>query len=118
MEQRKTHYDTYTLTVSCCNCDFTGNIQIQKGSQVAETLCPKCQCLTLSKHADQIIPTTGDINSSETENQKESSPDDTGLLPQNKRIPGKSSEELSLEETHKRHDKKFGRIGVFRHRPF
>jgi len=112
------HYDTYTLTVACGNCDFTGNIQIQKGSQVTETLCPKCQCLTLLKHADQIIPTSGEINSVDTENQKQSIPDDTVLLPQNKRIPEKSSEDLSLEETHKRYDKKFGRIGVFKHRPF
>jgi hypothetical protein len=33
-------------------------------------------------------------------------------------ISERISSDLGLEETHKNYDKKFGRIGVFKHRPF
>ncbi len=89
--------DTYTLTVSCKNCDYVGDVQIQKGKPVTEACCPKCQCQTLSKPGDQ--------------NQ-------TVATQERKPLSERITDELGIEETHKGHDKKFGRVGVFKHRPF
>ncbi|HAV10165.1 MAG TPA: hypothetical protein DCX22_00895 [Dehalococcoidia bacterium] len=95
--------DTYTLTVSCDNCDFIGDVQIQKGKLISEAYCPKCQCQTLSKQGDR----NQDQNQSQTLTTEKRKP-----------LSERISDDLGLEETHKSHDRKFGRIGVFKHRPF
>jgi len=46
---RKTSDETYRMPVICYNCDFKGEIDIPKGTQVKETLCPKCGNKTLRK---------------------------------------------------------------------
>ncbi len=89
--------DTYTLTVYCKNCDYAGDLQIQKGSPLAEAFCPKCQCRTLSKTGDQP---------------------QAAIAQERKPLSERISDDLGIEETHLNHDRKFGRIGVFKHRPF
>ena len=46
---RKTSDETYQMPVICYNCDFKGEIDIPKGTQAQETLCPKCGNKTLRK---------------------------------------------------------------------
>lgn len=40
---------TYQVSVICYNCDFKGQIAIPKGTEIKETLCPKCGNRTLRK---------------------------------------------------------------------
>lgn len=35
---------TYKATVSCSNCGYRGEAQIQKGKKVEEGQCPECEC--------------------------------------------------------------------------
>ena len=89
--------ETYTLNAVCQNCDYAGSVKIKKGMPVSEACCPKCQCQTLRKIDDTA---------------------DSAAAQSYKSISEKVTADLGLEETHKNHDRKFGRVGVFRHRPF
>jgi len=40
---------TYQIAVICENCDFKGEIDISKGTQIKEAICPKCGNKTLRK---------------------------------------------------------------------
>ena len=40
---------TYRVGVVCVNCDFRGEIDIPKGTQIKEAPCPECGNKTLRK---------------------------------------------------------------------
>ena len=40
---------SYQTPVICENCDFKGKIEIPKGTEIREALCPKCGNKTLRK---------------------------------------------------------------------
>ena len=89
--------ELYTLNAVCQNCDYTGAVNIRKGSMLSDALCPKCQCQTLIKvdTAERNIP-----------------------VQEPQSISEKVSSDLGFDETRKIHDRKFGRVGVFKYRPF
>lgn len=39
--------ESYTLSVYCTNCDFSGNRSFLKGNTVSQATCAKCGCATL-----------------------------------------------------------------------
>jgi len=41
--------NTYKVKVYCSNCDLRGEIDIQKGKKVEETVCPNCGTLEITK---------------------------------------------------------------------
>lgn len=42
MSPQKKSNDTYQATVICLNCDFRGQVDIKKGTQIGESACPRC----------------------------------------------------------------------------
>jgi len=41
--------ETYKIKVACRNCDFEGEVDIEKSIEVKEAICPQCGCTTLTK---------------------------------------------------------------------
>lgn len=40
--------DHYYANVSCSNCNYSGGLNIKKGTKITEESCPNCGCKTLS----------------------------------------------------------------------
>lgn len=47
--------ETYKANVFCKNCNFKGEIDIQKGQTIEFTECTNCGNNTLIKHQDVIV---------------------------------------------------------------
>jgi len=47
--------ETYKITVSCNNCKFNEEIELEKGIRPQETECPNCGCFELSRHDSPIL---------------------------------------------------------------
>lgn len=46
--------DTYTTTASCYNCEWKGNVTLNKGVNINGgygSICPNCGCTTLTKNS-------------------------------------------------------------------
>jgi len=41
--------ETYKLEAVCDNCDYSGEVEIPKGTKVEEMDCPQCGCKELHK---------------------------------------------------------------------
>ena len=48
--------ETYTVKVSCQNCNWEGNIKVEKGTLATENPCPNCGCDTLVKPNVPHVP--------------------------------------------------------------
>ena len=52
---------TYKINTYCTNCDFSGMLDIQKGSLVEDATCPKCGNRTIERehNVDLSTPSNG-----------------------------------------------------------
>lgn len=41
--------DRYKLDVACTNCEYSGTVDIKRGSLLTQRACPSCGCATLRK---------------------------------------------------------------------
>jgi len=68
--------NTYSINITCSNCDYAGSVDIPKGTPVSSSIkCPNCECDTARKNPEKvpltyrhpkIIPMSPDIWSVKT----------------------------------------------------